>query len=52
MDSEGELSAAVVVYILEKMKKRKKNRKNAVLELNLGPREEMPLGFTTLLCTN
>ena len=47
MDSEEELAATVVVYILERRQKEKNGRK-VVLLWNLGSLEEMPLGFTTL----
>ena len=47
MDSEEELAATVVVYILERRQKEKNGRK-VVLLWNLGSLQDMPLGFTTL----
>ena len=47
MYSGEKLAAVAVVYILQRKKKRKSG-KNVALGWNLGSREKMPLGFTTL----
>ena len=49
MDSEGELSAAVVVYILEKMKKRKKKQKKRSTWVKPWPTRRDALGFYNTL---